>query len=52
MVSVIKKPISAVEDVVKIPTMLGRNSALPVDLVDPKEFAVITGRIRKLMDTG
>jgi hypothetical protein len=52
LVSVIKKPTSVVEDVEKTPTMLGKNSALPVDLEDPKRFEVTVGRIRSLMDTG
>lgn|GEM_PF-1736533 len=52
MVSVIKKPTSVADDVVKTPTMLGKNSALPVDLEDPKRFEVTVGRIRSLMDTG
>jgi hypothetical protein len=52
LVSVTKKPTFAVEDVVKIPSMLGRSSALPVDLEDPKESVVTAGRIRKLMVTG
>lgn len=52
MVSVIKKPTSVVEDVGKTPTMLGKNSALPVDLVDPQKLKDTIGRIRSLMDTG
>jgi len=52
LVSVIKKPTSVVEDVGKTPTMLGKNSALPVDLEDLQKLKDIIGRIRSLMDTG
>lgn len=52
MVSVIKKPTSAVEDVEKIPTMLGKSSAQPVDLVDQAKSVVTAGRTRKLMVSG
>ena len=52
MVSVIKKPTFAAGVVGKTPTMLGKNSALPVDLEDPRGFEVTVGRIRNLMDTG
>lgn len=52
MVSAIKKPTSDAEDVEKIPTTPGKNSALPVDLEDPRGSEVITGRIRRSMDIG
>jgi len=50
LVSATKKPTFAVEDVEKIPTTPGKNSALPADLEDPSESGVTTGRIRSSMD--
>ena len=52
MVSVIKRPTSDVEDVVKIHTMQEKNTAQHVGLEDPAKYEGITGRIRKLQDTG
>jgi hypothetical protein len=46
LVSVIKKPTSVADDVVKTPTMLGKNSALPVDLEDLQKLKDTIGRIR------
>ena len=52
MVSVIRKPTSDVEGVEKILSTPGKNSALPVDLEDPRGSGVTVGRIRKSMDIG
>ena len=52
MVSVTKKPIYDAVDVVRTLTMPGKSTALPVDLEDPAEYAVTTGKTRRLMDTG
>ena len=52
MVSVTKKPTYDAVGVVKTLTMPGRGTALPVDLEDPAEYALTTGRTRNSMDTG
>ena len=52
MVSVIKKPTSDAEDVEKIPIMPGKDSALLVDLEDPRESEVTNGRIKISMEIG
>ena len=52
MVNVIKKPISAVEDVGKILTMPGKDTVQHVDSEDPRESEPTAGRTRSLTDTG
>ena len=52
MVSVIKKPISDVEDVEKTLTMQGKGTVQHVVLVDQAESELTAGKIRKLMDIG
>jgi hypothetical protein len=47
LVSVIRKPISAAEDVGRILTMPEKNTVRHADLEDPKEFEVTTGRTRR-----
>jgi hypothetical protein len=47
LVNVTRKPTSDADDVEKILTMPGKNSAQPVDLEDQKESAVTAGKIRK-----
>jgi hypothetical protein len=52
LVNVIKKPISAVEDVGKTHTMPGRSIVLPVDSEDLAGSEPTAGKIRSLTATG
>jgi hypothetical protein len=52
LVSVTKKPTYDAVGVVKTLTMPGKSTARPVDLEDPAEYALITGKTRRLMDIG